>query len=62
MLPTGAYVTIETTSIMSGKYLNVYMRSSPRDYGRTEGLCGLLDGNKINDLDRAVDDFNKHWR
>lgn len=53
---------METTDVMNGKYLNVYMRGSPSDVGRTEGLCGSLDGNMDNDITASVDDFNTFWR
>ncbi|XP_025096160.1 uncharacterized protein LOC112565098 isoform X1 [Pomacea canaliculata] len=62
LLPAGRYVTVETTDVMNGKYLNVYMRGSPSDVGRTEGLCGSLDGNMDNDITASVDDFNTFWR
>lgn len=63
VLPTGGYVTVETTEgSLEGKYLNVYMRGSPRDRGLTEGLCGSLDGDKDNDINMELDKFNQQWR
>ena len=62
-LPTGGYVTVETTEgSLDGKYLNVYMRGSPRDRGQTEGLCGSFDGDKDNDINMELDKFNRYWR
>jgi hypothetical protein len=62
VLPTGTYVTVEASSFQKGKFLNFYIRSSPRDWGMTEGLCGLYDGDKRNDLTKEVDAFNTMWR
>lgn len=66
VLPTNAYVTVEPTSYLKGrdrgKYLNVYMRGSPKDFGRTEGLCGSYDGDKKNDITIQLNDFNGQWR
>ena len=63
VLPTGGFVTVETTNgALEGKYLNVYMRGSPRDRELTEGLCGSLDGDKRNDINMELDKFNQHWR
>ncbi|XP_070211137.1 uncharacterized protein [Littorina saxatilis] len=46
VLPTGTIVTVKA----SGRFLNVWITASSLDFGKTEGLCGLFDGDAYNDL------------
>ncbi|XP_064631285.1 uncharacterized protein LOC135489721 [Lineus longissimus] len=45
-LPTGTYVTVAA----HGNFINIWVSPSAADYNQTEGLCGLYDQNRRNDL------------
>nr|KAG5708342.1 hypothetical protein BaRGS_034373 [Batillaria attramentaria] len=46
VMATGTIVMVKASSL----YLNVWITPSAADFGKTEGLCGLFDGNAYNDL------------
>ncbi|KAH9523925.1 hypothetical protein Btru_047518, partial [Bulinus truncatus] len=49
--PTGTVLEVSRSAIIKGyNYINVWLKPSPADVGLTTGLCGILDGNKSNDL------------
>ncbi|XP_029649426.2 uncharacterized protein LOC115223143 [Octopus sinensis] len=45
-LPTGGVVTVTSHN----KFVNVIYKASATDFNHTEGLCGVYDNNKSNDL------------
>lgn len=63
-LPSGTIVIV----MLNRNYLNVWVTPSTADYERSEGLCGLYDHDKSNDLvDKngkilSIREFNKYWR
>ncbi|KAH9523927.1 hypothetical protein Btru_047520, partial [Bulinus truncatus] len=48
--PTGTVLEVFRSAIKGYNYINVWLKPSPADVGLTTGLCGILDGNKTNDL------------
>ncbi|XP_033756322.1 von Willebrand factor D and EGF domain-containing protein-like [Pecten maximus] len=68
-LPTGTVVTIQSSA---RPFLNIWVKPSSLDYSQTEGLCGLYDRNRRNDVvhnngrpfpdnDRSPDEFSMRW-
>ncbi|XP_060084593.1 uncharacterized protein LOC132563855 [Ylistrum balloti] len=68
-LPTGTVITIQSSA---RPFLNIWVKPSSLDYSQTEGLCGIYDLNRRNDVidkngrpypdrERSPDDFSMKW-
>ncbi|KAK7469526.1 hypothetical protein BaRGS_00036472, partial [Batillaria attramentaria] len=73
VFPSGAIVFVRRSVIKGFNYLNVWMKPTAADMNRTEGLCGVYDGNMDNDLtlvngsistdtSSRPDAFSLNWR
>ncbi|WAQ98100.1 VWDE-like protein [Mya arenaria] len=63
VLPTGAEIVID---LFRPPHLNIRIYPSRFDYGKTDGLCGILDGSRNNDLtpnpESSSTNFLVSWR
>ncbi|XP_005089671.3 uncharacterized protein LOC101851458 [Aplysia californica] len=54
LVETGTVVTIKS----DGEYINLWIMPSPRDFDKTQGLCGVFDGDGYNDFE--MPDFSQY--